>query len=156
MFFFCKFLFCFVFYVATVENFNVLTTLAMAGITLLCELHNTYAWLQNYNRASHPHQVQTSEGENLCVCFYPFKLSIHKVQALFCSRPKRLAGDAHPACVSIGRADKVLCFTTGYLDLLRLHLHHPRQIFPCLSSPQPSWQPHNRPHPRLCTLAGVS
>lgn len=113
MFFFSSlFLFCLFFYMATVKNCIILSTLPVAGISPFCIFVN-----------------------------YPFTLSIHKAQTLFCSRPKRLDADAHPACVSISSADKVLCFTTGYLDLLRLHLHHPHHIFPCLLPPNPLGNP---------------
>lgn len=110
-------------------------------------------WLERDTRAFHRHQVQTLESEIVFVSLnHPFKLSIHRVQPLFCSRPQRLATEAHPACVSINSADKVLCFTTGYLDLLRLfHLHRP----PPHLSPSSSLTTPSAVHARRCVRSSL-
>lgn len=57
---------------ATVENFNVVTALALGGIFPLCELHNSNVGLENYTGAFQRHQVQTLEGENVFVFFCLF------------------------------------------------------------------------------------
>lgn len=54
---------------ATVENVNVMTALALGGIFPLCELHNSNVGLENDTGAFQRHQVRALEGENVCLFF---------------------------------------------------------------------------------------